>query len=59
MSNLSPPNITFLDEFKRDFKKLKKKYKTLESDWGVFQKAFVAKYPGLLTEAIKSEGIII
>ena len=53
MSNLSPPNITFLDEFKRDFKKLKKKYKTLESDWGVFQKAFVAKYPGLLTETYR------
>ena len=42
-----------MGEFWRDFKKLKKKYKTLDSDWEVFQKAFVAKYPHLLPETYR------
>jgi len=50
MNNPPQPDITFLEEFRRDFKKLKKKYKTLEDDWAIFQKAFIAKYPLLLNE---------
>lgn len=53
MNNPPPPNITYLDEFHRDFKKLKKKYKTLEEDWNVFIKAFCAKYPNLLSETYR------
>lgn len=53
LNNPPPPNITLLDEFERDFKKLKKKYKTLDSDWEVFLKAFVAKYPSLLAETYR------
>jgi mRNA-degrading endonuclease YafQ of YafQ-DinJ toxin-antitoxin module len=31
--------ITFLDEFNKEFKKLQKKYKSLEEDFNTFLKA--------------------
>lgn len=39
-------NITESDEFKRDFKKLAKKYKTLETDFVIAKKAIVAEPRG-------------